>query len=293
MQTEGPESRRQGWCRDKGRPAPERLDHAVQQVLEHSAPKRIVLFGSGARGELTPDSDLDLLVILAADDPADRRTTCCRISDAIGYQPRADVTLSRSSPTSARHARAWPGSCGQPSRKESRCTRTDAAPKYRPRPRPAPQHREEDPATAEQEGARLATAARVRLERAEWWRNQIASEPESDDWEHTEVAGAARKAIEFALQAAIVSAGRRPRAWKSPARLATEATEAGMTIPKIDSGALERAGVHYTGRVYPEYDGPPLEAADEALDLARRLVAWTETVSRGHASDARQPRETP
>ena len=292
MQTEGPESRRQGWCRDKGRPAPERLDHAVQQVLEHSAPKRIVLFGSGARGELTPDSDLDLLVILAADDPADRRTTCCRISDAIGYQPRADVIVAFES--DVRKARTSLAGILRTAVEEGvTLYENGRRTEYRPRPRPAPQHREEDPATAEQEGARLATAARVRLERAEWWRNQIASEPESDDWEHTEVAGAARKAIEFALQAAIVSAGRRPRAWKSPARLATEATEAGMTIPKIDSGALERAGVHYTGRVYPEYDGPPLEAADEALDLARRLVAWTETVSRGHASDARQPRETP
>jgi predicted nucleotidyltransferase len=44
--------------------ADETLDRVVQLLLEASRPSRIILFGSRARGEETPDSDLDLVVIL-------------------------------------------------------------------------------------------------------------------------------------------------------------------------------------------------------------------------------------
>ncbi len=39
------------------------LDDIVRRVVEVASPDRIVLFGSGARGQLGPDSNLDLLVI--------------------------------------------------------------------------------------------------------------------------------------------------------------------------------------------------------------------------------------
>jgi len=35
---------------------------ALTQILRHVQPERVVLFGSWARGEAGPDSDLDLLV---------------------------------------------------------------------------------------------------------------------------------------------------------------------------------------------------------------------------------------
>ena len=38
-------------------------------LVEAVAPERIVLYGSGARGEMTPDSDIDLLLVLETDDP--------------------------------------------------------------------------------------------------------------------------------------------------------------------------------------------------------------------------------
>ncbi len=37
---------------------------AVKRILTVTRPERIVLFGSWARGEATPDSDLDLLVVM-------------------------------------------------------------------------------------------------------------------------------------------------------------------------------------------------------------------------------------
>ncbi len=36
----------------------------VDKVVEQFAPQRIILFGSHARGDATPDSDVDLLVVM-------------------------------------------------------------------------------------------------------------------------------------------------------------------------------------------------------------------------------------
>jgi len=40
------------------------LDRLVDQIIDAVHPLRIVLFGSAARGELTRDSDLDVLVVM-------------------------------------------------------------------------------------------------------------------------------------------------------------------------------------------------------------------------------------
>ena len=39
------------------------LDLIVQRVVEAAKPRQIVMFGSAARGELGPNSDIDLLVV--------------------------------------------------------------------------------------------------------------------------------------------------------------------------------------------------------------------------------------
>ena len=39
------------------------LADVLQRIVRAADPERIVLFGSGARGDMGPDSDLDLLVI--------------------------------------------------------------------------------------------------------------------------------------------------------------------------------------------------------------------------------------
>ena len=44
-------------------PDPEALDRLVRRIVEVAQPDRIVLFGSAARGEMGPDSDLDVLVV--------------------------------------------------------------------------------------------------------------------------------------------------------------------------------------------------------------------------------------
>jgi predicted nucleotidyltransferase len=39
------------------------IPEIVKAVIEASDPERIILFGSAARGEVSPDSDIDLLVV--------------------------------------------------------------------------------------------------------------------------------------------------------------------------------------------------------------------------------------
>ncbi len=45
------------------RPPSDLLGEVVRRVVETASPDRIILFGSAARGEANPDSDLDLLVV--------------------------------------------------------------------------------------------------------------------------------------------------------------------------------------------------------------------------------------
>ena len=42
---------------------PPALELLVRRIVEVAQPDRIILFGSAARGELSPDSDLDVLVV--------------------------------------------------------------------------------------------------------------------------------------------------------------------------------------------------------------------------------------
>ena len=63
----------------------------LNRVVDYFHPRRIVLFGSRARGEAGPDSDIDLLVILDDDAPADRLTLRAGWESRRGYDRPADV----------------------------------------------------------------------------------------------------------------------------------------------------------------------------------------------------------
>ena len=49
------------------------IEKIVRKLVNAIDPDRIVLFGSRARGDARPDSDVDLLVIKDSDEPAYRR----------------------------------------------------------------------------------------------------------------------------------------------------------------------------------------------------------------------------
>ncbi|MHB9023313.1 MAG: nucleotidyltransferase domain-containing protein [Armatimonadota bacterium] len=45
-------------------PTQEQLEELVRRIVDAVHPLRIILFGSAARGEMGPDSDLDVLVVM-------------------------------------------------------------------------------------------------------------------------------------------------------------------------------------------------------------------------------------
>ena len=63
-------------------PDPAILDELVRSIVETVHPLRIVLFGSAVRGEMGPNSDLDVLVVMS--DGCDRlavtQTLHCKLS---------------------------------------------------------------------------------------------------------------------------------------------------------------------------------------------------------------------
>ena len=61
------------------------LKELVRRILQVAEPERIILFGSAARGELLPESDLDVLVVMP--DGVHRRRTAqviCRGLSGLG-----------------------------------------------------------------------------------------------------------------------------------------------------------------------------------------------------------------
>lgn len=63
-------------------PDPALVDHLIRQIVAEVRPLRIVLFGSAARGEMGPESDLDLLVVMP--DGAHRRKTAQHLYRTVG-----------------------------------------------------------------------------------------------------------------------------------------------------------------------------------------------------------------
>jgi uncharacterized protein len=63
----------------------------LHRVVDYFRPRRIVFFGSRARGEAGPDSDIDLLVILDDDAPADNLTLRAGWESRRGCDHPADV----------------------------------------------------------------------------------------------------------------------------------------------------------------------------------------------------------
>jgi len=73
-------------------PNSEILKEAVRRIIEVANPTSIILFGSAARGEMKPDSDIDLLVVVSGD--ADRRKILRSVyRNMIGFDFAVDVVI--------------------------------------------------------------------------------------------------------------------------------------------------------------------------------------------------------
>jgi uncharacterized protein len=69
----------------------------LNRVVDYFHPRRVVLFGSRARGEDGPDSDIDLLVILDDDAPPNHLTLRAGWKSRQGFDHAADVIPVRDS----------------------------------------------------------------------------------------------------------------------------------------------------------------------------------------------------
>jgi uncharacterized protein len=63
----------------------------LDPVVAYFDPRRVILFGSQARGEAGPDSDIDLLVVVDDDTPAEKVTLRAGTEARSGYRRPADV----------------------------------------------------------------------------------------------------------------------------------------------------------------------------------------------------------
>lgn len=80
---------------------PECLPEAVQRIARQFNPLRIILFGSWARGDARPDSDIDLLVILPHVE--NKRQVAVRIGNALSDLPTSkDIVVTTPEEIAAR-----------------------------------------------------------------------------------------------------------------------------------------------------------------------------------------------
>ena len=59
----------------------ELLSEIIRRIVEVAQPEKIILFGSAARGEMAPNSDLDLLVIKSC---PHRRELAMKLYESVG-----------------------------------------------------------------------------------------------------------------------------------------------------------------------------------------------------------------
>lgn len=75
-------------------PVPREL---LDSIVAHFNPQRVILFGSMARGDAGPDSDLDLLVVVDDDAPAELLSGTSVAKSRAGYHGAADILPYRAS----------------------------------------------------------------------------------------------------------------------------------------------------------------------------------------------------
>lgn len=69
----------------------------LKSIVEVYAPRRVVLFGSRARGDATADSDIDVVVVLDDNAPAEALSWRLRNAARDGYSGPVDIIPCRES----------------------------------------------------------------------------------------------------------------------------------------------------------------------------------------------------
>jgi uncharacterized protein len=93
------------------------IDEMVGRIVQRFDPERIILFGSAARGEAGPDSDVDLLVVMRVD--GSQREKAVEIGVAVNDVPVAkDIIVTR--PEDFEWRKEIPGTIERPAAREGR-----------------------------------------------------------------------------------------------------------------------------------------------------------------------------
>ena len=74
----------------------------LESVVAYFRPRRVILFGSAARGDAGPDGDIDLLVELDDDAPPEKLTLKAGYEARRGYRRAVDIIPCRASVLASR-----------------------------------------------------------------------------------------------------------------------------------------------------------------------------------------------
>ena len=74
----------------------------LDSIVAYFHPRRVILFGSQARGDAGPDSDIDLLVELDDDFPPERLSAKAILAARNGYSRAVDIVPYRASALASR-----------------------------------------------------------------------------------------------------------------------------------------------------------------------------------------------
>ncbi|WP_395455088.1 nucleotidyltransferase family protein [Azospirillum melinis] len=77
--------------------APEVPDELLRPVIAHFQPRKVILFGSQARGDAGKDSDYDLFVIVEDDTPPERLSWRSKYEARKTYHRAVDIVACRAS----------------------------------------------------------------------------------------------------------------------------------------------------------------------------------------------------
>lgn len=239
-----------GKARLGGRPFVEWVPDIVSELLAECDPLQVILFGSAARGDDGPDSDIDLLIVFPVLDQSHRHQLLARLRRAISIPIALDLHLTDVSTLSRR--RHIVGAVEEAAATEGRVVHGPPLEKEEWMP---------DPAAQRAEARRWLARASDDLRLAE----HIAATPELASWS---ACYHAQQAAEKALKAALVHDAISPPRTHDldgliqalPKRWSASSLERGL-------GELSRWAVE--GR-YPGEDASR-EDANAAVATARRV----------------------
>jgi HEPN domain-containing protein len=233
----------------------------LDPIVDFFKPQRVILFGSAARGEAGPDSDIDLMVVVDDDAPPEMLTSQARNQARRGYRRPADVFPIRAA-TFERNRNIVGTLAAEAD--------IDGIVVYGSPKGPPPMKAPDPHARWEAVERWLVVAANDR--------KTVAACMAADPPLRGSAAFHCQQAIEKLLKGFLTLAGKRSRKTHSLSQLGAVATasfpEIADLVSAVENWSSGVADFRYPGDPHPEPDDDELRHALEIIDeLARRLAA--------------------